>query len=155
MQKYLDNLTARKGYKHHKVLLTGSLTSEDLEKPSIYIIFHDEHYYSLYITSNPLGQTTFIAFDRLGKDPRESYGLKLPETNNYEFNDIQIQPFSSSLCAVYCLYFVDQITKGATLKQLLRHFTRSNLSLNDKKVCEYYRALQKANKVNYFAYCEE
>jgi len=155
LQEYLDNVAHGKGFRQHRVLLNGALSATELVKPSIYIIFHDDHFYSLYITSNHLGKASFVAFDSLGKDPVESYGLKIPATLDYQFNDVQIQPFASSLCAVYCLYFVDQIAKGASLQRILRNFKRKNLAENDKRVCEYYSGLQKANKVKPFEFCKK
>jgi len=122
--------------------------------PSIYIIFYNNHFYVLQIIARKNGKLHFKLIDSLCKDPVVNYFLTSPTEFTYEYLSYQIQPYRSSLCAVYCIYFVNQLTKGRSIGQIIARFSTTNLTKNDKLISKYYdRLLQQTFRPTNFPYC--
>ena len=79
-------------------------------------------------------------FDSFGKNPF-LYGVEIdkficnsfPEANgNYEWNTTQLQDMSSSMCGLFCLYFMYFSCRGESLRQIVNKFEYpKNLKKND------------------------
>ena len=80
----------------------------------------------------------------------DSFGLNAPEelvelTNrlrlNYLYNSTQYQALTSVLCGYYCLYFVNESYRGSSYYHLLKPFSHSDTSLNEKFIRGYFKRL--------------
>lgn len=95
-----------------------------------------QHWLALYV--NPRGKISF--FDSFGKSAL-FYGVEIDEyicdnypaaQGVYEANRVQIQDSSSSMCGLFCVFFLNHCCRGLSMTEIVNKFEfPKNLKLND------------------------
>jgi len=108
-----------------------------------------KHWYALYVgrkvgavVGNVLQGELFCPF---GVDPRIKYNIgKLP-FKIVAYNKLQIQHELSNKCSLFCLYYIWKKAHGYSLSQIQRHFSHTNLKLNDTLMLRFYKSINTKN----------
>ncbi len=99
-----------------------------------------KHWVAFYMDEN--GQGEF--FDSLGKPPQhycEQFKTFLTERcASIVYNARTLQGIDSVLCGQYCLYYLANRCRGATMEDILSQFT-DNTSVNDMIVDQYVKLM--------------
>jgi len=156
LKRFLRLTIKTRNLKNCSVLYHGKLTLQQVTAPSIYIIYSTKHYYVLQVLAKRSGKLHFVFIDSLGRDPVVFYKITSPVEYTYEYSKFQLQPYKSSLCSVYCLYFANQLARGRSLKQVISKFSKTDLKKNDKLICAYYKKLlRNVTAPKNFPYCSK
>jgi hypothetical protein len=98
------------------------------------------HWYALYI-SRESGRNVAYLFCSYGKDPRKDYGLQL-KLKRVIFNKISLQQSTSSVCGLYCLYYIYKKSIGYRSSAILSTFKKGFDKNNDTIIMNFYRNIK-------------
>ena len=90
-----------------------------------------------------LSPKQIIFFDSFAECPLY-YNLIMPNgprTRIWKSNAVQVQPNSSKLCGVYCLWIAFMLLKGNSFEDAINSFSHTLLNKNDKKMRRFYMSL--------------
>lgn len=76
-----------------------------------------EHWISFIKTKENNG----LYFDSMGFNPSNlrEIALVLDYTNEWQFNDVQLQSLFSTVCGQYCIFFLTHIARGFTMNHII------------------------------------
>jgi hypothetical protein len=123
--------------KKFKNVLPKDRLPKNVQYPSAYVInTHKsnqpgEHWLAVFYNKN--GKCTF--FDSFGFSPN-LYGLERfieKSSTSWEYNSMRLQEYGSVVCGYYCIYFIQLMSRGLELNEILILFSQ-NFSLNDFKI---------------------
>ena len=109
----------------------GFITNTDVQAK------RGQHWCAFY--ANGLGETEF--FDSYGLSPRHYNHLFDQWLQNHSlqatWNTVQIQSEYSSVCGLYCLFYLRQRLMGRSLNRIVHLFSVDDLVSNDSFIYEY------------------
>lgn len=100
------------------------------------------HWVSIFIDPHE-DQCTY--FDSYGLMPYNAHIEKFLRRNctGYEYNKTVLQLPCSNVCAAYCLFFCYHTARGASLRNITKHFDTRKKRQNDLKVAKFVRTVFK------------
>ena len=80
-------------------------------------------------------------FDSFGNTP-STYGLKIKSGQLDQWNNIQLQNLFSTVCGLYCIFYLSRRVRGNHMSTIVNIFSEHNTVFNDelvrKKICKYF-----------------
>ena len=126
-----------------KVMCAEELPALVKKKPRCYVVNTDRcgnpglHWTVFYFPQR--GPAEF--FDSLGNPPehyhRRFKGVLMANGPRYSYLKNRLQDLDSNVCGHYCIYFVQQRSRGRTMKDICRDFRKNRYVQNDAFVYQY------------------
>lgn len=144
----MDTLQLRAALRSNPATLRqlGDVCSSDLlpstitSRPRLYIVNTDDssypgkHWVAFYFPER--GPSEF--FDPSGRAPeyyrRRFLNVLIANGRTYIYNRQRLQGTESKRCGQFCLYYAYRRCAGSSMGTILKQFSRTDLSYNDRKV---------------------
>ncbi len=144
LRHILSTHTSKKRFKSLDVCAINELPDYEIHwsRPGGYIVNSDpnfkpgRHWVAIYLPALHSGrkETKVEFFDPYGCPP-STYGkqilqfIKANTNSQYVFNTLQVQPNSSTLCGLYCCYFILNRLEGEKMEQIINRLLTVGESL--------------------------
>ena len=94
------------------------------------------HWVAIFIST--FGDITY--FDSFGRPPYVKGILDFIRQHGrrLEYNKVPIQGALTRTCGLYCIYFVEQMCIGSSLKRFLHEFQTLNPAFNDNRIVQLF-----------------